>query len=225
MTYAPTFDLAAPEIPVYPARCSYRQFPQSTPCNARVTKTGVLHGHSIRVPIRPFPVQDFDNFVGRMLSQPGVEDAIQSTLAMAATGVLDDIAQARGIREVYERWRKESPTATSDDLLLLWSISVDWFNPYLNKISGKSVSAGSIAMICLLLPPSLRIKPSFVYVNGIIPHPEPSEDQINHFLRPVVNKLEDSWHRGVWYTRTCQRPRGRRIHSGIATNVNDLPGS
>ncbi|EPS92628.1 hypothetical protein FOMPIDRAFT_9026, partial [Fomitopsis schrenkii] len=82
-----------------------------------------------------------------------------------------------------------------------------------------------ITMICLLLPPSLRIKPSFVYVNGVIPHPEPPEDHVNHFLRPIVNKLDNTWHRGMWYTRTYQHPRGRRIHSGITTNVNNLPGS
>lgn len=184
-----------------------------------------MNQRSIRVPIRPFPVQDFDTFVGRMLSVPGVEDAIRSTLTIVATGALDDIAQAQGIREVHERWKRKMPTASDNDLLLLWSVSVDWFNPYLNKISGKSVSSESIAMICLLLPPSLRIRQPFIYINGIIPHPEPAEDQVNHFLRPIMSKLDESWRHGVWYSRTYEHPRGRKVHSGIATSVNDLPGS
>ena len=60
---------------------------------------------------------------------------------------------------------------------------------------------------------------------SIIPHPEPPEDQVNHFLRPLIGKLDVNWHRGVWYSRTYERPRGCKVHSGVATSVNDLPGS
>ena len=225
MTYEPKYSREFPSIPLYPRRCSYKPWPTSQPCNARLTKPGVKDGRSIRVPIRPFPVQDFDSFVGRMLSYPGVEESIRKTVSMSRSGVLRDISQGEGVREVYARWQAEARALNDDDILLLWSLSVDWFNPYLNKISGKSVSCGSIAMICLLLPPSLRIKPAFVYLTGIIPHPEPPEDQINHFLRPVINSLAVTWKQGVWYSCTSQRPRGRRVYSGLVTNVNDLPGS
>ena len=225
MTYEPRYTRQFPAIPLYPRRCNRKPWATSQPCNARLTKAAVKDGRSIHVPIRPFPVQDFDTFVGRMLSYPGVEDAVRKTLSMTKSGLLRDISQAEGVREVYARWKADAHGANDDDLLLLWSLSVDWFNPYLNKISGKSVSCGSIAMICILLPPSLRIKPAFVYVNGIIPHPEPPEDQINHFLRPVVSTLDAAWRQGVWYSCTSQRPRGRRIYSGLVTNVNDLPGS
>ena len=225
MTYEPRYSREFPTIPLYPRRCSRKPWPTSEACNARLTKPGVKDGRSIRVPIRPFPVQDFDVFVGRMLSQPGVEESIRKTASMTRRGLLRDISQAEGVRDVYAHWRADVHTASDDDLLLLWSLSVDWFNPYLNKISGKSVSCGSIAMICVLLPPSLRIKPAFEYLNGINPHPEPPEDQINHFLRPVVDSLDASWKQGVWYSCTSQRPRGRRIYSGLVTNVSDLPGS
>ena len=226
MTYEPRYSCDFPTIPLYPRRCGRKPWPTSQPCNARLTKPGVKDGRSVHVPIRPFPVQDFDTFVGRMLSQPGIEESIRKTISMTRCGLLRDISQADGVREVHARWEAETRTAEDDDdLLLLWSLSVDWFNPYLNKISGKSVSCGSIAMICVLLPPSLRIKPAFVYLNGIIPHPEPPEDQINHFLRPVIDSLDAAWSQGVWYSSTGQRPRGRRVYSGLVTNVNDLPGS
>ena len=225
MTYAPTFDANSGDIPIYPRRCSHRAWPTSAPCNARLTKGGVREGESVRVPIRPFPVQDFDVFVGRMLSQPGVEAAIRASLEVAKSGVLCDIAESERVRELYARWKMERHTDDDDDLLLLWSCSVDWFNPLGNKAAGKSVSCGSIAMLCLLLPPSLRIKPAFVYVNGIIPHPEPSHDQINHFTRPIVSTLEHNWTHGVWYSRTYECPGGRRVYSAHATDVSDLPGS
>lgn len=225
MTYEPTFSLDAPAIPVYPRQCTHQRWQQSQPCNARLTKNGVVKGESIRVPIRPFPVQDFDTFVGRLLSQPGIEVAIRTSLGLVADGVLRDIAEGDGIKELYAQWKARTPTPTPDDLLLLWSLSIDWFNPYHNKISGKSASSGSIAMMCLLLPPSLRIRPEYIFLGGIIPHPEPTQDDINHFLRPIVNRMEAAWEHGVWYQRTYQHPRGRRVHSGIAVNCNDLPAS
>lgn len=101
MTYAPTFSPTAPKVPIYPNRCTHRRFSNRPPCHARVQKSAVMIQRSIRVPIRPLPVQDFDTFVGRMLSVPGVEEAIRSTLTIVATGALDDIARhSRGSRAV-----------------------------------------------------------------------------------------------------------------------------
>lgn len=225
MTYEPTFAPDAPVIPIYPRRCTHQRWRSSQPCNSRLTKNGVIRGESVRIPIRPFPVQDFDIFVGRLLSQPGIETTIRTSLGLVADGVLRDIAEGDGVKELYTQWKAKTPAPAPEDLLLLWSLSVDWFNPYHNKISGKSVSSGSIAMMCLLLPPSLRIKPDYIFLGGIIPHPEPAQDDINHFLRPIIDRMAAAWEPGVWYRRTHQHPRGRRVHSGIAVNCNDLPAS
>ncbi|KAF9524697.1 hypothetical protein CPB83DRAFT_773347, partial [Crepidotus variabilis] len=70
-----------------------------------------------------------------------------------------------------------------DELRLVWALSIDWYNPRLNKASGKSVSSGAIAMTCLSLPPHLRNLEENVYLAGVIPGPhEPSVDATNNFI-------------------------------------------
>ncbi|KZP10218.1 hypothetical protein FIBSPDRAFT_683853, partial [Athelia psychrophila] len=80
-----------------------------------------------------------------------------------------------------------------------------------------------IAMACLNLPPSLRYKPEYMYLNAVMPE-EPILDRTNHYLKPIVTQLEHSYTNGVKYNRTYKNPEGRQTRLAIAVLVNDLPG-
>ncbi|KAF9224267.1 hypothetical protein BS17DRAFT_704264 [Gyrodon lividus] len=91
------------------------------------------------------------------------------------------------------------------NLRLAWSLSIDQFNPHGNKTARKKKLVGSIVMALLNLPPSLQYRAENLYLVGIIPGPrEPSLEEINHSLHPLVNFFLPAWKDGTWF---CHIPK------------------
>jgi hypothetical protein len=65
-----------------------------------------------------------------------------------------------------------------------------------------------------------------MYLVGIIPGPkEPSLDEVNHFLEPLVRMLIPSWKHGTWFSSTHRNPEGWRERSAVALLVADMPAA
>ena len=108
----------------------------------------------------------------------------------------------------------------------VFGLSVDAFNPFLNKQAGKKASSTAIYMICLNLPPSIRYKAENMYLAGIIPGPrEPSLTQINHLLEPLVAELLELWTPGVWLDCTPIWEYGRIVRAALIPLICDLKAS
>jgi len=218
-------------IDIYPSRCQYVRYKGHRNCGARITKQTVQHGLSVRTPIRPFAYHSFPAFVAGLVSRPGVEDMMVRTWQGSGNDDILDLWDASGVHELEGPVRKPGAgkklfsDCPDGELRLVWSLSIDWFNPYQNKAAGKSASVGSMAMACLNLPPSIRYKPEYLYLN-IIPGPrEPKTDEINHFQRPLVDDLEECYEEGTFYSRTYRYLGGRRVTSAVCISVADLPGA
>jgi hypothetical protein len=107
-----------------------------------------------------------------------------------------------------------------------FALFVDFFNPEGLNIRGASTSCGIISMACLNLPGDIRYKPENMYVAGIIPGPkQPSLENLNHYIRPLINDLADSWERGIKFSKTACYPDGRVTRSAVALVVCDLPAA
>ena len=214
-------------IDIYPSRCQYIQFKGQKKCGTRITKQRVQDGKSVRSPIRPFPYQSFPDFVARLLSRPGIEDMLDQARQRGGDdgGDILDIWDASAICELEGPDGKPFFDAPNGEARLAWCLSIDWFNPYHNKTAGKSASVGSMAMTCLNLPPSIRSRPENVYMS-VIPGPrEPQNEQINNFLRPLVDDLQPCWFSGIWYSKTSRHPNGQLVRSAICHSVADGPAA
>ena len=69
------------------------------------------------------------------------------------------------------------------------SLNIDWFQPYIHTTS----SVGVIYATVLNLPRYLRYKRQNVILLGIIPGPQEPKKNINTFLQPLVDELQQFW--------------------------------
>jgi hypothetical protein len=184
-------------------------------------------GRKMWTPMHPYVVPDFNAFLARMLSWPGIKEAMDLGTMINKKYCMWDIKDGTVMQEIsgtdrklFMDWLKRW------DLRLAWSPPVDWFNPHGNKTSSKKKLVGSIVMGLLNLPPSLQYKPENMYLVGIIPGPrELALDEINHCLQPVVNFCVSSWKEGTNFMRTLLHAEGRLLRSVIAVAINDLPAT
>ncbi|MBW0589424.1 hypothetical protein O181_129139 [Austropuccinia psidii MF-1] len=106
---------------------------------------------------------------------------------------------------------------------LLFSLYVDWFNPFSNKGAAKSISIGSIILTFLNLPPSECYKDENMVWYAIIQGPkDPSVDQMNSILEPLVMELQILWN-VIWFFNTHNLPHSRLIRGALLPLIADLP--
>ncbi|KIJ44894.1 hypothetical protein M422DRAFT_167540 [Sphaerobolus stellatus SS14] len=83
-----------------------------------------------------------------------------------------------------------------------------------------------IALICLNLPANLRYKWKNMFLFRIIPGPrEPSMEETDHYLVPLMNSFVELWDPGVYLTRTAKYPMGRVIRCALVPFATDMKAS
>jgi hypothetical protein len=117
-------------------------------------------------------------------------------------------------------WRSLGSFTTQNGNLT-FGYYIDWFNPFTNKIAGKSVSCGAIMLFCLNLPYEMQHKPENTFFARITPPPkEPTVTTITALTDPVVDELEKFWH-GM-KIRTHRHPEGAHRRVAVLPTIGDL---
>ncbi|MBW0478447.1 hypothetical protein O181_018162 [Austropuccinia psidii MF-1] len=223
------------DLELAPDECSYKSSPSSQPCGTnlfhscwtlldpqekafikdfKVPSHKWSHGQVLpkskpcpRIPKKQFFTQSLTEWIKWLLNVPSIEETIEEwkeQLESLPPEPIFDVAQG-------SNWKIIFPNEFNNNHLKLgYSLFVDWFNPLQNKLSGRQVSMGVIALNCLNLPPHLRHQTKHTFLAGIIPGPnQPNMLTINNILLPLVNELLEL-NNGVTIC-TPKFPRGRKV--------------
>ena len=212
----------------YPHLCTRRPAASEEPCGASLVTPGSANGTFL--PRKTFALQTMRAWLAQLLARPEIERALERSWSSAragASGVWSDILESPIVQEFLG---PDDSTLYSvenhGELHLAFSLNIDWFNPFGNKQAGKSFSVGGVYLACLNLPSHMRYKPENIFLAGIIPGPrEPTVDQMNYILEPLVNELLVLWRTGVHINRTALRKFGRTVRAAVIPVVCDLPAA
>jgi hypothetical protein len=210
----------------WPPTCTFKKFTASDRCNTPLTTTSrIKNGVSVPHPDRPFPVNPFVPWLADLLCREDIEKHLSRALTPSDLEGMTDVFDGDWVKDLRMEDGRMFADSPVGELRLVFALSIDFFNPLMNKISGKSISSGSIALICLNLPPHLRYLPENVYVHGIIPLPhEPRLEEINHFERSLVDVFLEGWSRGLYFSRTPSNDDGLKVFVALSMFVLDMQG-
>lgn len=202
--YSGTVTSISPEF----KNCTHRPTPSSPPCDAALWEQRRLGGKIVHAPRRKYIHQNLKEWVGRLLTRPGVEEVLREPCNKPETSTMEDIWDAPVLRNFKDVDEKSFFRDRQGELRLAFSLNVDGFHPLHMLESKQTLSCTAIYMVVLNFPPTLRYLFRNMYLAGVIPGPgKPSLDQINHVLSLLVQELLDFW-RGVFYTITFASASG-----------------
>ncbi|MBW0501218.1 hypothetical protein O181_040933 [Austropuccinia psidii MF-1] len=173
----------------------------------------------INTPICTYYTHSLKKWTKLLLALDSMEDQMDSWK--------NDLAQVKGTTNIQQSfaWKAFAWTPTKADdikpLQLVFSIFIDWFNPWGNKISGKEESLGVIILNFLNLPPLLRHNPAFSLLYSIIPGPSsPDVVKISNCLQSLVDELMEL--KDGFTVLTAQNPEGRQVYLQVLPIPGDL---
>ncbi|KAE9383779.1 hypothetical protein BT96DRAFT_746621, partial [Gymnopus androsaceus JB14] len=89
-----------------------------------------------------------------------------------------------------------------------FSVHTDFFNPKRITHRGLHASVGVVSCANLALDSSIQYLPEYLYTY-LIPGPrEPDYDELDHYLRPVLEKFVEAWRPGMRVSRTANSESG-----------------
>ncbi len=197
-------------------------------CGTSLWHSQTIRGRLFLYPSRVFMYQELKGWLARLLCRHGVED-IMDTANSRAQGdppfVMKDIWDAPVVRDLKMNG-VPFVCGPPDKGRYIFALSVDLFNPFQSKEAGQNVAVTGFHMVCLNLPPHLRYLPENVYLVCIIPGPHKlSKDELNHFLKPLVNELLVFWNSRVFFTHTAKYHDSCLVRCALLPLVCDLPAA
>lgn len=191
----------------------------------------VRNGHPR--PIKPFVTASFTDYLARSLSDPEIVRLSKKSCDDAMANLPNPVTDSTNIFNAD--FLKTFPGPVPGELFvdrhnkirLAFAMHVDFFNPNGTRKRGNHDSIGIISLANLNLPETIRYDAEHLFLLGVIPGPkEPGLEEINHYIRPIVDQLEIGWKRGFHLAQTADAPEhGEDVEVAVVISVNDLPAA
>ena len=97
--------------------------------------------------------------------------------------------------QAWEEFDKMHPWFARDPRNVRLGLASDGFNPFSNM--ANSYSMWPVLMVPYNLPPWRCMKEPFIYMPLLIPGPRSPGNEIDVYLRPLIDELKELWERGV----------------------------
>jgi hypothetical protein len=168
-----------------------------------------------------YHTQLFDSWLKWFLNVPGIDKKLiswQQKVQSTTNDKVVDIQQSKFWRSFQ---LKNNQVPSCNKLCLTFSVFIDWFNPFGNRLARRQDSMGAIALTCLNLSPHSQNKHNNFYIAGMIPAPkEPNMTTISHILAPLVTELL-LLNTGT-FVHTPQFPDGQRLSVQLGVLIGDI---
>ena len=202
--------------------CTHQPTPESAPCGVPLWKDRRVGATTLKAPARKYVHQSLKEWVGRLLTKPGVEDVLDAAYDTPAVDRMTDIWDSPVLKNFRDVDETPFFAGHGDEARFAFSLGADSFHPLGSLEAKQSMSATAIYMVLLNFPKEERFKYKNMYLVGVIPGPsKPSLEQINHALSLLVLELLEFW-KGIFYTRTYKFPSGRLSKGAMIPLVADM---
>ncbi|XP_073670897.1 uncharacterized protein [Paramisgurnus dabryanus] len=156
--------------------------------SALLRKATYSSGEEYVHPIRSYCYKSVVQSLGGLVKRPGFEEKLEEWRKWEMPkGVLGDVYDGQ-VWQDYQYVNGEPFLTEPNNLALM--LNVDWFQPF--KYAPYSV--GAIYLVILNLPREDRFKEENMILVGLIPGPKEPSLNINAFLDPLVDELQELWH-------------------------------
>ena len=126
--------------------CNYQKTPESSPCNASLWKEYSRSRHKL-VPRRKYLHQELKYWLGRLLSREGIEDMLdrcQYATRQGSGEPVPDIWFSEVFRELQDAGGRPFFPGVQGEGRLIFSLSIDSFNPFHMKTAKQTASSTAI---------------------------------------------------------------------------------
>ena len=206
--------------------CRFVEFPKHryqqyrSACGELLLKKSQLVGENVKlIPRKSYPYYSLKRSLASLISRPGFIEQCEHWRERAQnvpTGILGDVYDGR----VWKQFCTEQNKFLQYPGNFLLLMNMDFFQPFTHT----TYSVGVIYCVILNLPREIRYKFENMIVISVIPGPQEPKLNINTYLKPLVEELQELY-KGVVLPCSDGITTQRHIRACVACFAANIPAS